>query len=325
MPFASRTPIFLTASTRSGFASFTASSAARFMLVTRSSACAPMPIIRITRSTRRSESGSGIFTFWLPRKPSSAPSCDTALSAPCTSASFSPCTVSWFERSAILTARAPPANVSAMKSTSKTLRSIRSPHGVRFRKARVAGYRTVPARCKRAGLRRLATRRFAACGGGEQRPEQHLEPLLSRMPGDPVPPHAGPVNDEEHGRGARPTVVVEERVAAHRGREGIGMPRPELARLARVLVDRERDDLQAGAAMPLVHARKLAQLGARGRAPGRPDHVHYDFADELARAENPAVEQRDVQLGSSLVRLECAPGSFAGGGVQHGGGGRGRA
>jgi len=67
---ASLTVILFTASSGSFDASGTAASAARFMVSTSSSAYFPMPIARISPSARRSDSGSGIFTCGLPKKPS---------------------------------------------------------------------------------------------------------------------------------------------------------------------------------------------------------------------------------------------------------------
>src|SRR5262245_35671230 len=114
--------------TRSGVASRTAISAARFMLATSSSAALPIPTIRRVLSTRWIESGSGIFTLALSRKPSGSESCDTALPELWISASLSPCTASWLLMSASVRPSARPLMTSQAKTpTIASPVRIRSP------------------------------------------------------------------------------------------------------------------------------------------------------------------------------------------------------
>ena len=112
-----------------------------------------------------------------------------------------------------------------------------------------------------------------------------------------------PVHDVEHRRRADAAVVVEEGVAAHRHRERVVALAPELAHLDRVLVDRQRDDLEALVAVLAVQPLDVGELHARRRAPGRPDHVHHDLAAQLLRLEELAAEEPDVQLGRRAVNL----------------------
>ena len=86
--------IFLTASTRSLRASGTAASAARFIATTSSSTCSAYPMRRASFSARVKESGSGIRTCGLARKPSVLPSAATAACAPRSSAVRSPASAS---------------------------------------------------------------------------------------------------------------------------------------------------------------------------------------------------------------------------------------
>ena len=95
MPLASCTLIFLIESTNSFFASGTAASAARFIVRISSSAYLPMPTLRMSFSYFFSESGSGILTALLPKKPSVLPSRSTAAPEPFSSAAFRPDTASW--------------------------------------------------------------------------------------------------------------------------------------------------------------------------------------------------------------------------------------
>jgi hypothetical protein len=95
MPFASCTVIFFTESMNSARASGTADSAARFMVTISSSAYLPIPTRRITRSARCADSGNGIFTCGLPRKPSTRPRFATAATLPFSSAVLSAAVASW--------------------------------------------------------------------------------------------------------------------------------------------------------------------------------------------------------------------------------------
>ena len=72
----------------------TAATAARFMVSTSSSAYLPMPTPRISFSYFLSDSGSGILTALLPKKPSVLPSTSTAVPEPFSSAAFRPATAS---------------------------------------------------------------------------------------------------------------------------------------------------------------------------------------------------------------------------------------
>src|SRR4051812_9424476 len=124
MPFASCTDIFFTESMRSVFASGTAASAARFMVTISSSAYLPAPTRRISFSVRSSDSGSGIFTFGLARKPSWRPSAATAAWLPFSSAALNAATASRFVMpsnwaiagaATSTTAHAEPARIARMK------------------------------------------------------------------------------------------------------------------------------------------------------------------------------------------------------------------
>ena len=97
MPRASSSDISFTASTSRVLASGTAASAARFIDSTSSSACLPMPSMRMAFSAFCRPGGSGIFSAGLPKKPSFWPSWATAASAPRVSASFSPALMSALE------------------------------------------------------------------------------------------------------------------------------------------------------------------------------------------------------------------------------------
>ena len=117
MPLASSTVIFFTAPTSSVLASGTAASAARFMVSTSSSAYLPMPRRRIHPSALCKDSGSGIFTRALPKKPSVRPRDETAARDPFSSAVLSAATAclllirsscaaaGWLQASAAINAR----------------------------------------------------------------------------------------------------------------------------------------------------------------------------------------------------------------------------
>src|SRR5688572_29688812 len=116
MAFASCALIFLTASTRSLRASGTAASAARFIATTSSSTCSAYPMRRASLSARARESGSGILTRGLPRKPSVLPSAATAACVPRSSAVRRPASASRCVTSANW-ARAGTAKVRASPAT----------------------------------------------------------------------------------------------------------------------------------------------------------------------------------------------------------------
>src|SRR3569623_764136 len=97
MPLASSNVISFTAPTSRVLASGTAASAARFIDSTSSSACLPMPNIRMAFSAFCRLGGSGIFSAALPKKPPPWPRRATAASAPRVSASFNPALMSALE------------------------------------------------------------------------------------------------------------------------------------------------------------------------------------------------------------------------------------
>ena len=84
-----------------------------------------MPIARIMPSTFFSDSGSGILTLALLKKPFSAPSLPIAAADPSLSAALSPATASLLLMSAIPAARAGPANKSAISGSKRGFKNRR--------------------------------------------------------------------------------------------------------------------------------------------------------------------------------------------------------